>query len=80
VNTAQEGRAHEQKSRDLLEAAGSMGMWDLVGLGPVDVVLCQVRSRDCPGPLERAALADFTAPPTRASCCTGIATACACPT
>lgn len=54
----------------LLEAAGyrctrsaaSLGMWDVVGVGPAGFVLCQVRSNRTPGPLERRELAEFPAP------------------
>lgn len=67
VNTAAKGRRQEHRSMRLLEssgyrclgAAGSFGEWDIVGLGASDMVLCQVRSRDFPGPLERRALAEW---------------------
>ena len=80
MNTAAKGRKQEHRSKALLEsvgyrvtrAAGSMGEWDLVGIGPTDVVLVQVRTRDWPGPLERGALAEFPVPPdTRSSCIDG---------
>lgn len=65
------GTRNEHRSRLLLEAAGyrvtraagSMGAWDLIGIGSTDVVLCQVKTRDWPGLLERAVLGEFTVPP-----------------
>ncbi len=53
----------------LLEAAGyrvtraaaPLGAFDLIGIGSVDVVLCQVKSRDWPGSLEMEAMRDYTA-------------------
>lgn len=44
-------------------AAGSMGMWDFVGIGPVDIVLCQVKSNAWPGSVEMEQLKIFRAPP-----------------
>jgi hypothetical protein len=54
----------------LLEAAGyrvtraaaSLGTFDLICIGSVDVVLVQVKSRDWPGSLEMEAMRDFAAP------------------
>jgi hypothetical protein len=71
MNAKAKGARLERRSRDLLEAtgyrvtraAGSLGEWDLIGIGRTDVVLCQVRSRDWPGLLERAALAESVCPP-----------------
>jgi hypothetical protein len=34
-------------------AAGSLGAWDLVGIGSTDAVLCQVKTRDWPGTVTR---------------------------
>lgn len=47
MNAKRTGTRNEHKSRRLLEtagyavtrAAGSLGAWDLVGIGPTDVVL-----------------------------------------
>lgn len=39
-----------------LRSGGSLGEWDVVGIGPQDVVLCQVKSNRGPGTLERLAL------------------------
>jgi hypothetical protein len=44
-------------------AAGSLGAWDLVGIGPADVVLVQVKTRDWPGAAEMEILKDFKVPP-----------------
>jgi uncharacterized protein with GYD domain len=65
------GTRNEHRSRAVLEAAGyrvtraagSLGEWDLVGIGTTDVVLVQVKTRDWPGTRERAVLADFPVPP-----------------
>lgn len=70
MNTAAKGRRNEHRSMAVLEAAGyrctrsaaSLGDWDIIGIGVTDFVLCQVRTRDFPGPRERRALAAFTAP------------------
>ena len=65
------GTRNEHKSRVLLEAAGyavtraagSLGAWDLVGIGSADVVLVQVKTRDWPGAAEMEALTSFRVPP-----------------
>jgi hypothetical protein len=70
ANAKAKGRRREWRSRDLLQAAGyrvtraggSLGEWDLIGIGAAGVVLVQVKSRDWPGTLERRALAEFPAP------------------
>jgi len=54
----------------LLEAAGyrctraaaSLGEWDVIGIGTVDVVLVQVKSNRGPRTLERLALNEFRVP------------------
>jgi hypothetical protein len=33
-------------------AAASLGAWDVIGIGPVDLVLVQVNTRDWPGSTE----------------------------
>jgi hypothetical protein len=71
MNAKAKGSKNERRSRDLLEAAGyavtraagSLGTWDLIGIGPADVVLCQVKTRDWPGHGERATLTAFPVPP-----------------
>lgn len=71
VNTKAKGSRNERRSRDLLEAAGyrvtraagSLGPWDLVGLGPTGAVVVQVKTEDWPSTAEREALAEFPAWP-----------------
>lgn len=46
-----------------IRAGGSLGEWDVVGIGPADVVLVQVKSNRPPGTLERLALLDSCAYP-----------------
>jgi Holliday junction resolvase len=70
MNAKAKGSRNERRSRDLLEAAGyavtraagSMGAWDLVGVGSTDLVLCQVKTRDWPGTVEMETLREFPAP------------------
>jgi hypothetical protein len=55
----------------LLEAAGylctraaaSLGAWDVIGIGPTDVVLLQIKTRDWPGTAELKTLKRFRCPP-----------------
>jgi hypothetical protein len=71
LNAKRKGSRNERRSRDLLEAAGycvtraagSMGAWDLVGVGSTDVVLVQCKSNRPPSPAERETLAAFRCPP-----------------
>ena len=70
-NAKRKGTHNEHRSRQLLEAAGyavtraagSLGAWDLIGVGSVDVVLLQVKTRDWPGTVEMETLCGFTVPP-----------------
>jgi Holliday junction resolvase len=72
VNAKAKGTKNEHRSIALLEAAGyrcsrsaaSLGVWDIVGIGPTDVVLCQVKTRDWPGAVELEQLREFRCPPT----------------
>ena len=65
------GTRNEHRSRVLLEAAGycvtraagSLGAWDLIGVGSVDVVLVQCKTRDWPGLVEMETLRAFKVPP-----------------
>ena len=65
------GTRNEHRSMRLLEltgyrctrAAGSLGEWDVIGIGTTDIVLCQVKTRDWPGLVEMETLHDFPAPP-----------------
>jgi hypothetical protein len=70
MNAKAKGTRNEHRSRDILEAAGyavtraagSLGAWDLVGIGLTDVVLLQVKSNLPPAPAEREALRLFPCP------------------
>jgi Holliday junction resolvase len=70
MNTAAKGARNERRSIELLEAAGyrccrsaaSLGAWDIIGIGPADVVLLQVKTRDWPGCSEMESLKRFPAP------------------
>lgn len=70
MNTKRKGTRNEHRSRRLLEATGyrvmraaaSLRAFDLIGIGSVDVVLVQVKSRDWPGVLETEAMRAFVAP------------------
>ena len=71
MNAKAKGTRNEHRSMRLLEAAGyrctrsaaSLGEWDIVAIGPRDVVLVQVKTRDWPGSVEMETLREFTAPP-----------------
>ena len=70
-NAKAKGTRNEHRSRRLLEAAGygvtraaaSLGCWDLIAIGSVDVVLCQVKSNAWPGLSETETLRSFRCPP-----------------
>jgi Holliday junction resolvase len=63
------GARNERRSIALLESAGyrctrsgaSLGAWDVIGIGPTDVILCQVKTGQWPGPGELETLRDFPA-------------------
>ena len=71
MNTKAKGTRNEHRSMRLLEADGylvtraaaSLGAWDLVAIGAVDVVLVQVKTRDWPGNEEMETLRACPAPP-----------------
>jgi len=52
MNAKRKGTRNEHRSMRLLEAAGysvtraaaSLGDWDIIAIGPVDVILVQVKS------------------------------------
>ncbi len=64
------GNRNEHKSIRLLErlgysctrAAASLGVFDIIGVGPADVVLVQVKSNRWPGADEMDAIAKFATP------------------
>lgn len=69
-NCKAKGTRNEHKTIRLLEASGyvcmragaSLGVWDVIGIGPVDIVLVQVKSNRWPGTEEMERLALFPAP------------------
>lgn len=71
MNAKRKGTRNEHRSKALLEAEGyavtraaaSLGCWDLVAIGPLDVVLVQVKTRDWPGSAELGILTAFAVPP-----------------
>lgn len=71
MNAKRKGTRNEHRSMRLLEAAGyavtraaaSLGVWDIIAIGPVDVVLVQVKTNAWPGSVEMEALELFKAPP-----------------
>lgn len=70
MNAKRKGNRNEHRSMVLLEACGyrcsrsaaSLGEWDIVGIGSLDVVLVQVKTRDWPGSAEMDRLRAFPAP------------------
>lgn len=70
-NAKAKGSRCEHKSMELLEDMGysvtksgaSLGAWDLVGVGPLDVVLVQVKANKWPGVPEMEVLRRFQCPP-----------------
>jgi hypothetical protein len=70
-NRKAKGSRNERRTRDLLETAGyqctkaggSLGAWDVIGIGSNDFVLVQVKSNDWPGSTEMETLRNFTVPP-----------------
>lgn len=70
MNSKAKGSRAEHRSMRLLEdagykctrAAGSMGVWDIVAIGAIDIVLVQVKTRDWPGTAEMEVLRAFPAP------------------
>jgi Holliday junction resolvase len=70
VNTKAKGNRQEHRSIQLLEAAGyacthaaaSLGVFDIIGVSPTDVVLVQVKSRDWPGAVEMESIRSFSLP------------------
>lgn len=70
MNAKKKGTRNEHRSMKLLEASGyqciragaSLGVWDVIGIGSRDAVLCQVKTRDWPGTVEMETLTNFPAP------------------
>lgn len=71
MNSKRKGSRNEHRTIQLLEAAGysctraaaSLGVFDVVGIGPTDVVLVQVKSNEWPRAEEMEQLRDFRCPP-----------------
>jgi hypothetical protein len=71
VNAKRKGSRNEHRSISLLEAAGyrcsrsaaSLGVFDVIGVGPTDVLLVQVKSNRWPGREEMETLKAFVCPP-----------------
>jgi Holliday junction resolvase len=71
MNTKKKGSKNERRSIRILEAAGycclkagaSLGVFDIVGIGSHDIVLCQVKSNRWPLAAEIEAIQLFPAPP-----------------
>ena len=69
MNRKAKGARSEKKSVEYLEArgyrctksAGSLGEWDIIGIGDSDVVLVQVKSNNWPRPAEMERLNAFVA-------------------
>lgn len=70
-NAKAKGNRNEKRSMRILEASGysctrsaaSLGEWDIIGVGPTDFVLCQVKSNRWPRPDEMETLKLFVCPP-----------------
>ena len=70
-NAKRKGNRNEHRSIALLEAAryactraaASLGIFDIVGIGPRDIVLVQVKSNDWPGSVEMESIRNFVCPP-----------------
>jgi hypothetical protein len=70
MNCKAKGTKNEHRSIAILEAAGyqccrsaaSLGAWDIVGIGSIDIVLVQVKTRDWPGSVEMETMRLFQAP------------------
>lgn len=53
----------EAAGYSVVRSAASEGAWDLVCIGPSDIVLLQVKSRDAPYGEEKHILKEFVCPP-----------------
>ena len=67
INAKAKGSRNERKTRDYfaergytcMKAGGSLGMFDVVGIGLFDNVLCQVKSNRPPGSEETRRIREF---------------------
>jgi hypothetical protein len=70
MNAKAKGSRNEHRSIALLEASGyactraaaSLGVFDIVGVGPSDVGLVQCKTRDWPGAVELETIKNFPCP------------------
>jgi len=70
MNHKRKGTRNEYKSIKLLESAGykctraaaSLGVFDIIAVGPDDIILCQVKSNEWPRSVEMEAISAFLAP------------------
>ena len=71
MNTKRKGSRNEHRSITLLEAAGyrctraaaSLGTFDIIGVGPTEILLVQCKSNRPPGKAEMETLKTFPCPP-----------------
>lgn len=71
MNNKRKGTRNEHRSMAILEAAGyrctrsagSLGEWDIIGIGSTGFALCQVKTTHWPGTAEMETLQLFPAPP-----------------
>ncbi len=71
MNPKAKGSRNERRSMEIVEkagyhctrSAGSLGLWDFIGVGKTDFVLVQCKTRDWPGTIEMAELREFSCPP-----------------
>ncbi len=70
MNCKSKGSRNERRTIALLQAqgysctksGGSLGVFDVIGIGERDIVLCQVKSNRWPTPAEIEAIANFATP------------------
>jgi Holliday junction resolvase len=70
MNAKAKGARNEHRSIELLETAGysytraaaSLGIFDVIGVGPRDIVLVQVKSNEWPRSVGMEAIRNFPAP------------------
>lgn len=70
MNAKRKGSRNEHRSMKLLEslgycctrAAASLGVWDIVGIGPTDIVLVQTKSNSWPDSVEMEQMRLFRCP------------------
>lgn len=71
MNTKAKGSRRERQTIEFLTAqgytctksSGSLGVFDVIGVGANDVLLVQVKSNRWPSSVDMAAIANFAAPP-----------------